>query len=165
MFTKNLTAYVIPFVLGAFVTFIAMYLAPKETGPANFDECFDVDEANPPAPHTQVGDRFCVRRQNGGPWRLVPDADMTDWKAIGGGTEIPLQLTHAEDPDDWDVLKWEFDVDVMPHSGQNHTNEHKRPNTGFKLWINNGEPMDARIKGFGPVGSPIHGGTAHAQQD
>jgi hypothetical protein len=161
---RDLARYTIPFLFGAFLSLVVVYLVPKSTGPANFDECFEVKKVQPDPPHADVGDRFCVRRQSGGTWRFIPDTAMTDWAAIGGGAEIPLELKYADGDEDWDVLRWELDVDVTPHSGQGHMKEHKKPNNAFKLQVNNGNPMDARIRGFGQPGSPIHGGTAHAEQ-
>jgi hypothetical protein len=161
---RDLARYVIPFAFGALLTLVITVLLPRPTGPQDFDVCFLVNDAKEPVPHAEVGDRFCVRRQSGGPWRLFPDANMTDWKAVGGGTEIPLELKYADGNADWDVLRFDFDVEVNPHQNTTHNNQHKKPNNGFKLQINNGLPMDARIRGFGPPGSPIHGGTAHAEQ-
>lgn len=127
-------------------------------------KCFTVDSTTPPAPHTEANDRYCIKQQ-GADWFLEPGLGMENWRKIGGGERIPLEIR----TDTTRVKIWEFEVDITDHPpASDHGHEHKKPDRSYLLQVNTpaapGAKADAEIRVTGPSPDPIHGGTAHATE-
>jgi len=130
-------------------------------------KCFTVNDTDPPPPHADEADAYCID-QRSDMWYLVPGEGMDDWKAIGGGTDIPLTVRTNRPR----VKSWDFEVEIEGHPtppATDHGPQHVKPDRGYRLQVN--IPVDptaksrSTIRVAGPRGDPIHGGTAHGVED
>ena len=128
-------------------------------------KCFTVDTTTAPAPHAEMGDRYCVVTRGEAPSLqgfLDPGAGMSNCKAIGGGSRIPLVVV-----DDTATVKaWEFEVDITDHPPSDHGREHKKPNSGYVLQV--AIPVNATAKAQAEIkisGPEIFDGVAHSNED
>ena len=121
-------------------------------------KCFAVDVANPPVPHLEKDDEYCVVTRNDA-WYLDPGKGMSNWKPIGGGSRIPLLITN----DDATSMAWKFEVEITDHDNSDHGKQH-RAERGYTLEViipATGNAQ-ANIKVDGPFGDTIHNGSAHS---
>ena len=129
-------------------------------------DCFIVNVANPPTPHLEKDDEYCVVTRDGA-WYLDPGKGMQNWKPIGGGSRIPLLITE----DTATSKTWRFEVNITDHDTlppSDHMGQH-RAARGYTLNViiptNPGLPSEGTITVAGPPGDTIHNGSAHSVEN
>lgn len=128
-------------------------------------KCFAVNVANPPVPHLQKDDEYCVVTRDDA-WYLDPGKGMSNWKPIGGGSRIPLLITE----DTATSKTWKFEVNITDHNTlppSDHMGQH-RANRGYTLNViipaNPSIKAEGTISVAGPFNDTIHNGTAHSNE-
>jgi hypothetical protein len=121
-------------------------------------KCFKVNVSNPPVPHTDKDDEYCVETRNDA-WYLNPGTGMSNWKTIGGGSRIPLLITK----DTATSKAWKFEVEITGHDNSDHGPQHRAARAyNLEAIIPASGKAEANFKVDGPFGDTIHNGSAHS---
>ena len=156
----------LPAVISVVALASAVVWCEQAMGATTTWKCFTVDMILAKAPHAEMGDKYCVVR-NGAKWYLEPGTGMENWKRIGLGKRIPLEVVTESDR----VMRWEFEVKVTNHDQYppegDHGNKHRRPDFVLTLQVN--IPVDPNEKAEAEMGMSSgpesHDGSAHSNED